>query len=430
MNIKNNNKIFVQSLGCAKNLVDSEQLIRQIVANDFQVSNSIDDTNTIIINTCGFIGSAKEESVSEILNAVKKKKSGKLEKIFVMGCLSERYKEDLKKEIPEVDEFFGTNQLSNILKSLGGNLKYELLGERNILTPNYFAYLKISEGCDNPCSFCAIPIMRGKHKSKSIEDIVFEAEKLVQNGVKEIVLIAQDLTYYGLDLYEKRVLKKLLQKISNIEQVEWIRLMYAYPTKFPIDILEEIASNKKICKYLDMPIQHSSDEILKSMRRGITNRALKELIYEIRKTVPNIALRSTYIIGYPNESKKHFEELLSFTEEIQFDKLGVFQYSQEEDTTAFPLGDLVSKKEKQNRYNKIMELQQKISYEKNKKKVGSVQKILIENFDGKHFIGRTEFDAPEVDGLVFVTSNKKLQIGNFYNVKIINSSPYDLFGNV
>ncbi|MEK7264089.1 MAG: 30S ribosomal protein S12 methylthiotransferase RimO [Bacteroidota bacterium] len=425
-----NNSVHVQSLGCAKNLVDSEQLMRQITGNGMDVAATIDDASVVVINTCGFIGPAKEESVNEILSAVHRKLNGRLEKVFVMGCLSERYRDDLLKEIPEVDGFFGTKELGNVIKALGGNLQYELLGERMLLTPKYYAFLKISEGCDNPCSFCAIPIMRGKHITKPMESLIHEAEHLAHNGVKELVLIAQDLTYYGMDLYHKRELKTLLHNLSQIDGIEWIRLMYSYPAKFPREILEEIADNPKICNYLDMPVQHASDNVLKSMRRGITNRAMRELIDDIRKAIPDITLRSTYIVGYPNETEDDFEELCDFTEYVQFDRLGVFKYSIEDDTTAYSLGDTIPEPIKQERYNTIMALQQNISLKNNRKKIGTSQRVLIERKEGKKYIGRSIADAPEVDGQVFVTTQKKLEVGKFYDVEITNAAPYDLFGTI
>ena len=425
-----NPSVHVQSLGCAKNLVDSEQLMRKITGNGMSVASTIDDASVVVINTCGFIGPAKEESVNEILSAVHRKLNGRFEKVFVMGCLSERYRDDLLKEIPEVDGFFGTKELGNVIKALGGNLQYELLGERLLLTPKYFAFLKISEGCDNPCSFCAIPIMRGKHVTKPMEILLHEAEHLAHNGVKELVLIAQDLTYYGVDLYHKRELRALMHNLSTIDGIEWIRLMYSYPAKFPKEILEEIAENPKICNYLDMPVQHASDNVLKSMRRGITNRTMRELIDEIRETIPDITLRSTYIVGYPNETEDDFEELYDFTEYVQFDRLGVFKYSIEDDTTAYSLGDTIPESIKQERFNGIMALQQNIALKKNRKKIGTMQRVLVERKEGKKFIGRSEADAPEVDGQVFITTQEKLEIGKFYDVEITNAAPYDLFGTV
>jgi ribosomal protein S12 methylthiotransferase len=428
-NGKTNNAIFVHSLGCAKNLVDSEQLLRQIGANEMHIAKSYDDASVVVINTCGFIGPAKEESVNTILEAVGKKQKGKLDKVFVMGCLSQRYKNDLQKEIPEVDGFFGTiTEIGKIANALGGNLKYELLGERILLTPTYSAFLKISEGCDNPCSFCAIPIMRGKHISKPMDFLIHEAEHLASQGVKELNIIAQDTTYYGLDVSNSRELKLLLHNLSQVNGIEWIRLLYAYPTKFPRDILEEIATNPKLCKYLDMPIQHASDEVLKSMRRGITNRALRELISNIRSVIPNITLRTAFIVGYPNETENDFQTLLHFVEEMEFDRVGVFKYSLEDDTTAFPLGDLISEEVKEARYARLMELQQKISLKKNKERIGKTVKVLIERGAGNTFVGRSECDAPEVDGEVYVSSPNELTMGNFYDVRITKAEHYDLYG--
>ena len=427
----NSNSIFVHSLGCAKNLVDSEQLLRQIGANEMQIAKGYDDASVVVINTCGFIGPAKEESVNTILSAVEKKQQGKLDKVFVMGCLSERYKSDLQNEIPEVDGFFGTiTEIGKIVNALGGNLKYELLGERVLLSPTYSAFLKISEGCDNPCSFCAIPIMRGKHISKPMKELIHEAEHLASQGVKELNIIAQDTTYYGLDVSNERELKMLLNNLSKVNGIEWIRLLYAYPTKFPSNILEEIAENNKICKYLDMPIQHAADNVLKSMRRGITNRALRELISHIRSVVSNITIRTTFIVGYPNETKDDFQTLSDFVKEMEFDRVGVFKYSQEDDTTAYPLGDLISDEEKEERYAQLMQLQQKISLKKNSEKIGKKMKVLIERGAGTTFVGRSECDAPEVDGEVYVSSTKELQIGNFYEVEITKAEHYDVYGKV
>ncbi|MBS4027982.1 MAG: 30S ribosomal protein S12 methylthiotransferase RimO [Ignavibacteriales bacterium] len=430
-NGKTSNTIFVHSLGCAKNLVDSEQLLRQIGANEMNIAKSYDDASVVVINTCGFIGPAKEESVNTILEAVEKKSKGKLEKVFVMGCLSERYKSDLQKEIPEVDGFFGTiSEIGKIVHALGGDLKYELLGERVLLTPTFSAFLKISEGCDNPCSFCAIPIMRGKHFSKPMDSLLHEADHLVSQGVKELNIIAQDTTYYGLDMSNSRELKSLLHNLSQVNGIEWIRLLYAYPTKFPRDILEEIAMNPKLCKYLDMPIQHAADDVLKSMRRGITNRTLRDLISHIRTVVPSITLRTTFIVGYPNETENDFQTLLNFVEEMEFDRVGVFKYSLEDDTTAFPLGDVISEEEKEKRYAQLMELQQKVSLKKNKERIGKTIKVLIERGAGNTFVGRSESDAPEVDGEVYVSSPTELTMGNFYNVHISKAEHYDVYGEV
>ena len=425
------NKINIITLGCSKNTVDSERLMRQLNANNFELVDSSDEADSVVINTCGFIDAAKEESINTILQAVELKKQGKLKKVVVAGCLSERYMDDLLKEIPEVDKYFGTEDYEGVVKEFGGDLKYELLGERIVSTPKHYAYLKISEGCDNPCSFCAIPLMRGGHKSKPMEDLLKEAESLAANGAKELIIIGQDTTDYGKDIYGKRNLAELLNKLSEINGIEWIKLLYAYPSHFPDDVIETIAENPKVCKYLDMPLQHISDNVLKSMRRGITSRRTKELLYKIKERIPGITLRTTFIVGYPNETEKEFQELYDFVKEIEFDRMGVFNYSIEETTPSFILGDPFSAKEKERRKNKLMKLQQKISLKKNEQLVGKTIKVLIDDIEGEHYIGRTERDAPEVDGEVIIDPNSKyLAVGNFYNVDIYDCNEYDLFAKL
>jgi ribosomal protein S12 methylthiotransferase len=427
--------IYVHTLGCSKNIVDSEVLMAQAKANAFVVADTVDSADVLVINTCGFIEAAKQESIDHILEGVALRKNGQLKKLLVMGCLSQRYGEDLKNEIPEVDRYFGSNHLPEILKELGGDYKYELLGERQLSTPKHFAYLKISEGCDNPCSFCSIPLMRGGHKSKPMEDLLLEAQKLRASGVRELVLIGQDLTYYGLDLYGKRCLAEVLKNVSDIG-FDWIRLLYAYPAKFPTDILPVIRERENICKYLDMPIQHVSTEVLKSMRRGITENRLRELIQQIREEVPQIRLRTTLILGYPAETKAHFDELLNFVSDIKFDRLGVFPYSLEDGTTAFELGDPISKKEKQRRIGEVMTLQESISYDKNQLLIGLTMPVLIDRIEEGVAFGRTEYDAPEVDNEVIIQGASdsfevsSLSVGQFYPVHINDAEAFDLFGTI
>lgn len=424
-------KINIITLGCAKNTVDSEALYSQLLTNDFSLTEEIGNADIAIINTCGFIDAAKRQSVDTILSAVQRKNEGNLEKVFVMGCLSERYSKDLAAEIPEVDRFFGTNQLPDILQELGGQFKYELLGERAISTPHHYAYLKISEGCDNPCSFCAIPIMRGGHKTKPVEAVMDETMRLVEKGVKELIVIGQDTTYYGLDLYGERKLASLLQSLASVKELEWIRLMYAYPAKFPVDILQSFTDNPKICRYLDMPVQHASDKVLKSMRRGITRRATEELISTIRTSVPNIALRTTLIVGYPNETEKEFEELVQFISEVKFDRLGVFTYSLEDDTTAYGLHDPIPAEEKERRKEYIMEVQRGISAEQNESRIGLKTKAVIERIDGGTFVGRTEWDAPEIDNEIFISApSGSLSIGQFAEVTISDATEFDLYAEL
>ncbi len=431
-------KLHVLTLGCSKNTVDSERLLAQAKANDFLIVNDAKQADVLIINTCGFIEEAKQESINAILSSAKLRKKGKLEKLLVMGCLSERYKPELEKEIPEVDAYFGTigldsTVLKNILRELGGDYKTDLLGERMLTTPTHFAYMKISEGCDNPCSFCAIPLMRGKHKSKPIETLIREAQTLRQSGVKELILIAQDLTYYGLDLYGKRTLADLLKRLSDIG-FEWIRLLYAYPAKFPTDILPVMRERENICKYLDMPIQHTNTEVLKSMRRGITRNALLDLIKRIRDEVPNIRLRTTLILGYPTETEKEFNDLLEFIEEVKFDRLGCFSYSHEENTAAFELEDTVPLAEKKRRVAEVMKVQEKISLEKNLALIGKDLRVLIDRIESGVAIGRTEFDAPEVDNEFVIESAedgfelRSLKVGEFYTAEVTDAEAYDLFG--
>lgn len=429
--MSNKMKIGIVTLGCSKNTVDSERLINQLKINDFEIIDDPNKADTVIINTCGFIEAAKEESISSILNAVELKKTGKIKKVIVSGCLSQRYEIELKDEIPEVDNFFGTEDYNGILNELGAELKYDLLGEREISTPGHYAYLKISEGCDNPCSFCAIPIMRGKHVSQPLESLVSEAESLARKGVRELIIIGQDTTDYGKDIYGKRNITELLQKLSAIEGIEWIKLLYAYPSHFPDELIDEIANNPKMCKYLDMPLQHISDEVLKSMRRGITARRTRELCSRLRERIPGLTLRTTFIVGYPNETKIEFGELYNFVEEMEFDRMGVFLYSVEDDTSAFELGDTVSAKEKEKRKAKLMKLQQSISQKKNSELIGKTVKVIIDAEESEYYIGRTEKDAPEVDGEVLVEkSDMCLLPGNFYNVEIIDSNEYDLFGKI
>lgn len=420
-------RVNVVTLGCSKNLVDSETLMGLLRRNSIELVDAADGADAVIINTCGFIDVAKEESVNAILEAAELKREGRIGSLYVAGCLSERYAGDLKTELPEVDAFFGVTDFSNILRTINPNPKHDLLGERYVAPGARSMYLKISEGCDNPCSFCAIPLMRGAHVSRPIEDILIEANHLAMNGVREIILIAQDLTYYGLDRYGRRELATLLEKVANVRGIEWVRLMYAYPAKFPLEILPVIAKEPTICKYLDMPIQHVSDVVLKSMRRGMTRRALMKLIETIRAEVPGIALRTTLIVGYPNEGDGEFEELLSFVEEAEFDRLGAFAYSQEENTTAHPLGDPIPREVKEERIARIMEAQRAISARKNEALIGTRERVLVESEQGGEYICRSQRDAPEVDGEVYVTSAVPLTIGEFVEVEYTDSAEYDMF---
>ena len=422
------NKINVVTLGCSKNVYDSEVLMGQLKANDKEVVHE-EEGNIVVINTCGFIANAKEESVNTILEYVQKKEEGAVDKVFVTGCLSERYKPDLQKEIPNVDEYFGTSELPGLLKALGADYKHELIGERLTTTPKNYAYLKIAEGCDRPCSFCAIPLMRGKHKSTPIEELVTEAEKLAGKGVKELILIAQDLTYYGLDLYKKRNLAELLEALVKVEGIEWIRLHYAFPAGFPMDVLDVMNREPKVCNYLDIPLQHISDSILKSMRRGTTEAKTTKLLKEFRATVPEMTIRTTLIVGYPGETEEDFEILKNWVIAMRFERLGCFTYSHEENTHAYSLVDDVPEEVKQERANIIMEIQSQISWELNQHKVGETFRCIIDRKEGNYFIGRTEFDSPDVDNEVLIDATKHyVKQGEFVNVKITESADFDLYG--
>ena len=424
------NKINVVTLGCSKNVYDSEVLMGQLKACGKDVVHE-EEGNIVVINTCGFINNAKEESVNTILEYIKKKEEGDVDKVFVTGCLSERYKPDLQKEIPSVDQYFGTTELPSLLKALGANYKHELIGERLTTTPKNYAYLKIAEGCDRPCSFCAIPLMRGKHKSTPIEEIIIEAEKLAANGVKELVLIAQDLTYYGLDLYKKRNLAELLKELVKVEGIDWIRLHYAFPTGFPMDVLEVMNNEPKVCNYLDIPLQHISDSILKSMRRGTTKEKTTKLLQEFRKAVPDMAIRTTLIVGYPGETERDFQLLKDWVKEMRFERLGCFTYSHEENTHAYNLVDDVPEDVKQERANEIMEIQSQISWELNQQKIGQEFKVAIDRKEGNYFIGRTEFDSPDVDNEVLIDATKTyLKTGEFANVRITDAADFDLYAEV
>ena len=426
-----NNKINVITLGCSKNIYDSEVLMGQLKANEMDVEHESDkdDANVVVINTCGFIDNAKEESINTIIEQAERKSDGKIDKLFVTGCLSERYKPDLEKEIPNVDEYFGTTDLPKLLQALGADYKHELIGERLTTTPKHYAFLKIAEGCDRPCSFCAIPLMRGKHKSKAIEDLVTEATKLAKDGVKELILIAQDLTYYGLDLYKSRRLADLLRTLSEVEGIEWIRLHYAFPKGFPEDVLEVIRTNHKVCNYIDIPLQHISDSVLKSMRRGTTHEKTDALLRKFRQEVPGIAIRTSLIVGYPGETEEDFQELKQWVNDTAFDRLGVFTYSHEENTHAHLLEDDVPEEVKHQRAEEIMELQSDISYRLNQEKVGQTFKVLFDRKEGEYFIGRTEFDSPDVDNEVLVkASDVYVRMGDFTQVKITHADHYDLYG--
>jgi len=425
-------KVNIITLGCSKNLVDSEVLSGQLAANDIRVvhENKKLDHNIVVVNTCGFIDKAKEESVNTILEQVELKRQGQLDKVYVTGCLSQRYREDLALEIPEVDDWFGTLELPLMLERFNADYKKDLLGERLLATPQHYAYLKISEGCNRTCTFCAIPLMRGGHISKSIEEIVTEAKHLVSRGVKEIMLIGQELTYYGLDLYKKRALPELLKHLSDVPGLEWIRLHYAYPSKFPLEILDVMRERPNICNYLDMPLQHASDNMLLAMRRQITRAEMTDLIGAIRDKVPGICLRTTLIAGFPGETKDDVAQLASFLEEIRFDRVGIFTYSHEENTGAYALKDNVPAREKQRRAQELMEVQQEISYEKNQEKIGQTFKVLVDKKEAGRYLGRTEFDSVEVDNEVVIQSEQPLTIGEFVNVEITNAYDYDLEGKV
>jgi ribosomal protein S12 methylthiotransferase len=428
------NKVNVITLGCSKNTFDSEVLMAQLKANKFDVEHESmsDDAEIVIINTCGFIDNAKQESIDTILRYAQAKKDGEVDKVYVTGCLSERYREDLENEIPEVDAFFGTRELPRLLKTLKADYKQELVGERLLTTPSHYAYFKIAEGCDRPCSFCAIPLMRGKHVSTPIEDLIKSAKSLAAKGVKELILIAQDLTYYGLDIYKKRALADLISQLSDVEGIEWIRLHYAFPSGFPMDVLEVMNEKSNVNFYLDIPLQHGSTKILESMRRGITREKTETLVEEIRAKVPNIAIRTTLIVGYPGETKAEFQEMYEFVEKMRFDRLGVFTYSHEENTHAYSLNDDVTEKTKKDRADKIMELQSGISYELNQEKIGKTFKVLFDRVEGDYFIGRTEFDSPEVDNEVLVkkVGDVFVRIGDFANVEITSADHYDLYGTL
>ena len=428
------NKVNVVTMGCSKNLYDSEVMMAQLKANKFEVEHEskIGDSSIVIINTCGFIENAKEESINTILDFVDAKKDGLVEKVYVSGCLSERYKDQLEEEIPDVDAYFGTKDLPNILRTLNADYKHELVGERLLTTPNHYAYLKIAEGCDRPCSFCAIPLMRGKHRSTPIEDLVTNAKSLAKKGVKEIMLIAQDLTYYGLDLYKKRALAELLKELCKVDGIEWIRLHYAFPAGFPMDVIEVMKQEKKICNYLDIPLQHGSTKVLKAMRRGTTREKTTQLIHDIRSIISNIAIRTTLIAGYPGESQEDFQEMYDWVEEMKFERLGIFTYSHEENTHAYKFDDDVPPKIKKERADSIMELQSGISYKLNQKKVGKKYRVLIDRAEDNFFIGRSEFDSPEVDNEVLIekNSNTYCRIGDYVDVKILKADHFDLYAEL
>ena len=426
-------KVNVITLGCSKNLVDSENLITQLKGNDFNVSHEAEeqDANVIIINTCGFIDLAKQESVNTILEYANLKNAGQIEKLYVTGCLSQRYKDDLEVEIPEVDAYFGTLELPGLLAKLNADYKHELIGERVLTTPMHYAYVKISEGCNRTCSFCAIPLMRGDHVSKPIEAIVTELKNLAKQGVKEVMLIAQELTYYGLDIYKKRELARLLGEICKVEGIEWIRLHYAYPSKFPMEVFEVMAQESKICNYLDMPIQHANDAVLARMKRQITRQETKDLILNARKIVPGIVIRTTLLVGFPGETEEEFQDLCDFVREVEFDRLGVFQYSHEEDTSAHNFADDVSIEDKEYRAAAIMEIQKEISLKKNQNRIGSKLSVIFDRKEGDYFIGRSEGDSPEVDNEVLVDANNNfVRIGDFATVTITDANEYDLFGEL
>ena len=426
------NKVNVVTLGCSKNIFDSEVMMSQLKANKFEVEHEskTEDAEIVIINTCGFIDNAKEESINTILSYADAKQDGRVDKVYVTGCLSERYRDELEAEIPNVDAFFGTRELPRLLKTLKADYKKELIGERLLTTPNHYSYFKIAEGCDRPCSFCAIPLMRGKHKSTPIEELVHNAKQLAAQGVKELILIAQDLTYYGLDLYGKRNLAELLENLSDIEGIEWIRLHYAFPSGFPMDVLKVMRERDNVCNYLDIPLQHISDNMLKSMRRGTTMKKTKNLITEFRKEVPEMAIRTTLIAGYPGETEEDFQAMYDWVKETRFDRLGIFTYSHEENTHAYNLEDDVPEDVKQDRANKIMELQGQISFELNQEKVGNVYRVLFDRVEGDYFIGRTEFDSPEVDNEVLVSKSTFVRLGDFADVKINRAEDFDLYGEI
>ena len=433
MQTKSKDKINIVTLGCAKNIVDSEVLLTQLKGNNRDAYHQREDISpdVVIVNTCGFIDNAKQQSVDTILTYAKEKETGNIKKLYVTGCLSERYKQSLEEDIPEVDGFYGTRDLSDLLKNFQAKYRNELIGERVITTDSHYAFLKISEGCDRPCSFCAIPLMRGKHRSKSIEDLVLETKNLVRNGVKEIMVIAQDSTYYGLDLYGKRKLPDLLRRLSDIEGLDWIRLHYAYPSGFPLEIIKVMRERDNICNYLDIPLQHGSTEILKMMRRGITRERTDDLIKSIKDINPDISIRTTLIVGHPGEEDRHFQEMYDFVSRNRFDRLGVFTYSHEEGTHSHTFEDDVPEMAKRRRYNKIMELQQKISHEINQSKIGKTLKVMIDRGDKHNYFGRTEYDSPEVDNEVIIpVKNSHLRVGEFYGVEISSAREYDLVGKI
>ncbi|OFX23489.1 MAG: ribosomal protein S12 methylthiotransferase RimO [Bacteroidetes bacterium GWA2_31_9b] len=433
MKTKIHNKVNIITLGCSKNLVDSEYLMKQLAENGYHVthdSNAL-DANIVIINTCGFVNDAKQESIDTILQFEELKKNKKIDKLFVFGCLSERYKEELIKEIPQVDKFFGVYNLKEIIENLGAHYKSELVGERVVTTPKHYAYLKISEGCDRTCSFCAIPLIKGNHKSRTIEEIILEAEFLVKNGAKEIILIAQDLSYYGIDIYKKIKLDELVTKLSEVKGIEWLRLHYTYPSKFPQDVISVIKSKSNICKYIDIPVQHISDNMLKLMRRGINKQQTYDLIAKLREEIPGLALRTTLLVGHPGETEEDFNELVEFVKYVKFDRLGVFTYSDEENTySAIHYKDNIPAEIKQSRMDEIMNIQQGISNKINQRKIGKSFKIIIDRKEGEFYIGRTEHDSPDVDNEVLIQSDIKLKIGNFYTAKITKSEEFDLYGEI
>jgi ribosomal protein S12 methylthiotransferase len=426
-------KVNIVTLGCSKNLVDSEVLLTQLRGNGIDAvhESKEDDSNVVVINTCGFIDNAKQESIDTILRYVDAKEEGIVNKVYVTGCLSERYKNDLEKEIPDVDAWFGTRDLSRLLKVFRADYKHELVGERILTNPSHYAYLKISEGCDRPCSFCAIPLMRGGHISRPMEELVMEAKNLARNGTKELLLIAQDSTYYGLDLYKKRNLAELLKRLSDVDGIDWIRLHYAFPAGFPMDALDVMNERSNICKYLDIPLQHGSTKILQLMRRGTTREKTEQLLQTMREKVPGIAIRTTMIAGHPGETQEDFDEMMGFIERSRFERLGIFTYSHEENTHSYSMVDDVPDEVKQERANEVMELQQGISLEINREKIGKTFKVLIDRKEGGEFIGRTEFDSPEVDNEVIIASpDKYLRIGDFVNVKVSSATEFDLTGSV
>ncbi|HEX9615548.1 MAG TPA: 30S ribosomal protein S12 methylthiotransferase RimO [Bacteroidota bacterium] len=420
-------RISVVTLGCSKNIVDSERLLGQLRLGNASMVDNVEDADIAVINTCGFIDQAKQESIDAIVEAVERKQSGRLKKVVVMGCLSERYRADLQKELPDVDAYFGSDQQAEVLVELGVDYRRELLGERLLTTPSHFAYLKISEGCDRPCSFCAIPLMRGGHKTRPFEEVVAETQALAAGGVKELIVIGQDTTYYGLDLYNERRLAGLLDALASTPGLEWIRLMYAYPAGFPRDVIPVIDRNSSICKYIDLPLQHASDSVLKSMRRGVTERSTRELLEAIKTGIDQVAIRTTFIVGYPNETEADFQKLYDLVREMKFHRLGVFTYSHEEGTFAEILGDPVPSQVKEERRSALMDLQKQISEDRNEGLVGSRVRILVDRHDGGHAVGRTQWDAPEIDQEVYVKNGDSLKVGNFYDVTIVDAVEYDLY---